>query len=406
MPKIAREIRDVELRRIAKPGFHAVGGVSGLLLKVTPTGSRSWVLRTTVGKRRTDIGLGGYPDVPLTSARDRARETKALIRDGIDPVQERRRKRAELIRQQETRATFKEAWEQFWRDRRSEFGTKTIAHWENSVVSYALPVIGSVQVSEIETRHIENVLRPIWETKTVTAKKLRGRLEAILSWATVKGLRQGDNPARWKDNLKEILPRPSKLHKTKHFRAFGFDQMPEFIAALKKQKGVSARAVEFCILTAARSGEVRGAVWSEIDLKKRLWVIPASRMKADKPHHIPLSDAAIKLLKQLPKLGEHVFTAPRGGMLSDMSLLAVLKRMGWYDRTTVHGFRSAFKDWSRQSKKYRDEVSELQLAHVNTDATRAAYARDMLLPQRAAMMGDWARFCEASVTVVKMRAKA
>jgi integrase len=394
MPKKAKELSATEVRRLTRPGLHAVGGVAGLLLSVKPTGARSWILRVNIGDRRRDVGLGGFPDVPLAHARDRARATREQIRHGIDPVESRRAARAALVASRARALTFDQAAGKFMAARRHEFkSTKHIQQWENTLLTYASPLIGALPIGQVELAHVVSILEPIWTTKSETASRLRGRIERVLDCATVGGYRKGDNPARWKGNLDAILPRPSRIRKVQHHRALPWKDVPTFIGDLKRREGMGARALEFLILTAARSGEVRFATWNEIDLDARLWIVPADRMKAGKIHKIPLTDDAVAFLEALPRIEGvgYVFTAPRGGPLSDMSISAVTKRMGV--NAVPHGFRSSFKDWARSATSYPDEVSELALAHVNSDATRAAYARDELLAQRRELMNDWAQFC-------------
>ncbi|MGM0593476.1 MAG: tyrosine-type recombinase/integrase [Pseudomonadota bacterium] len=408
MPKKAKELSATEVRRLTTPGLHAVGGVSGLLLRVTKTGSASWILRVMAGNRRRDIGLGGFPDVPLAQARVKARETKEQIKQGIDPVEQRKAARDALIAAQAKELSFKEAAIQCHKVRAAEFrNVKHAKDWINSLERYVFPVFGSLPVAEVDVLHVLETLRPIWETRTETATRVRQRIEAVLAWATVSRYRSGDNPARWSGNLEATLAKPAKASKVKHHRALPWQEIPGFMTALRKMEGMGARALEFAILTAARSGEVRLATWEEIDLGAKLWTIPGERMKAGKPHRVPLSDDAVKLLKEIPRLSEYVFTAPRGGVLSDMSMSAVTRRMKV--DAVPHGFRSSFKDWARSSTAYPDEVSELALAHVNSDATRAAYARDELLPKRARLMADWSKFLNApaqSGEVVPMRKNA
>jgi len=248
-------------------------------------------------------------------------------------------------------------------------------------------------VNQIELAHVVKVVEPIWTTKTETASRLRGRIESVLEWAKASGYRNGgENPAKW-ETLKHVLPTPSKVRKIKHYAALPWQEMGAFMADLRNREGMGARALEFAILTAARSGEVRGATWDEIDLRAKEWTVPAERMKAGKQHRVPLSEPAVKLLKALPRFegSPYVFPAARGGMLSDMSISAVTRRMGL--DVVPHGFRSSFKVWCRTSTAYPDEVSELALAHVNSDATRSAYARDELVPQRQKLMTDWAKYC-------------
>lgn len=393
MPRKVPEMSPVSVRRLARNGLHAVGGVAGLHLYVKPSGSRSWVLRVMVGNRRRDIGLGGYPDVSLERARERAREMRSQIQDGIDPVAAKKEAKEALIAADLKRMTFDQAATICWRAKSQEFKSKHAAQWKSTLDRYASPIVGSLQVSEIEMPHVLSVLQPIWNTKTETATRVRGRMEAVLSWATVSGYREGENPARWQGNLEHALPKPAKLRKVQHFRALPWQQMGVFMQDLRKREGVGARALEFAILTAARSGEVRFAIWSEIDVPNKLWTIPGERMKAGREHKVPLSRAALTLLQALPHFenSEYLFPAPRGGVLSDMSVSAVTKRMNV--DAVPHGFRSTFKDWARSSTGFPDEVSELALAHVNSDATRAAYARDELLSKRARLMDEWARFC-------------
>lgn len=407
MARKAKEMSAAEVRRLADPGMHAVGGVAGLMLRVAPTGGRSWILRATVGSKRRDIGLGGFPDVTLAMAREKARETRAQIEQGIDPVAERQARRRALIEAQAKARTFRECAEAV--HRANVVGFRNVKHgkdWIASLERYVFPTIGDLPVDEITTGHITRVLEPIWTTRTETATRVRQRIEAVLNHATTKGYRSGENPARWKGHLETVLPKPNKVRKVRHHRAIPWQQVGEFMVELRKREGMAARALEFIILTAARSGEARLATWDEIDMGGRVWTVPGERMKGGKQHRVPLSDAAIDLLKALPRFegSNYVFTAPRGGALSDMSISAVTRRMG--ADCVPHGFRSSFKDWARSSTAYPDEVSELALAHVNSDATRAAYARDELLPQRARLMADWAKFCntvQAGADVVPIR---
>lgn len=394
MPKKARELSAIEVRRLTRPGTHPVGGVDGLLLRVSPTGARSWILRTMVGGKRRDVGLGGYPDVPLAQAREQARELRQKIREGVDPVAERQAAKDALRAAHASRITFDQAAKRCIAAKRHEFrSAKHAKQWEATIAAYASPVIGALPVGAVELSHIVTILEPIWTTKTETATRLRQRIEAVLAWATVGGYRSGENPARWKGHLDAVLPKPRKVKKVRHHKAVPWQEVGQFVADLRDRQGMAARALEFAILTAARSGEVRGATWDEVDLRARVWTVPASRIKAGKKHCVPLSDEAVALLEALPRITgcNYVFPAVRGGSLSDMSLSAVMKRMGV--DAVPHGFRSTFKDWCRSRTSYADEVSELALAHVNNDATRAAYARDELLPQRQRLMAEWGRFC-------------
>lgn len=393
MPKKAKELSAAEVRRLTDPGRYPVGGVAGLQLFISRTGARSWVLRTLVADKRRDIGLGGFPDVTLAGARDKAREVREQIASGVDPVAERQAARDAMRASQAKAMTFEQAARACYAARQSEFSNRKHGKdWINSLERHAFERIGQLPVDAIEVPHVLAVLEPIWKTKTETATRVRQRIEAVLRWATVSKHRTGENPARWADNLSELLSKPTKIREVKHHRAMSWQQAPEFMADLRQREGMGARALEFIILTAARSGEARFATWSEIDLDAKVWTVPADRMKKRKTHRVPLSDAVVELLSRVPRMdgSDLVFTAPRGNALSDMSVSAVCKRMKI--DATPHGFRSTFKDWARNRSAFADEVSELALAHVNSDATRAAYARDELLDKRAKMMTDWAKF--------------
>ena len=316
------------------------------------------------------------------------------IQQGVDPVAERRAAKAALMAAAARSVTFDECARRVVEMKRQEFkNAKHAAQWPATLATYASPVIGKLPVDEIELGHITEVLTPIWQAKTETATRLRQRIEAVLDYATVHGLRNGANPARWKGNLDAVLPKPSKLKKVQHHRALPIDAMPGFIADLKLRDGMAARCLEFVILTACRSGEARGACWPEIDLDAGVWTIPAERMKAGKAHKVPLSDEALALLQGLPRLADSdlIFFAPRGGQMSDMTLLAVLRRMAV--NAVPHGFRSTFRDWCAERTNYPQHVAEMALAHTIGDKVEAAYRRGDLMEKRRRLMQEWARFC-------------
>lgn len=432
MPKKAKVLSATEVQRL-KPGTHAVGGVAGLLLVVRESGARSWIFRYSTGETKTsnkgkvfavrrDFGLGGFPDLPLKDAREAAREARALLRQGIDPVERRREAAAALRAANAKRLTFRDAAIQCHAKSEKEFrSAKHKRDWISSLEIHAFPKIGNLDVSEVQVTQVMRVLQPIWETKTETATRVRQRIEAVIGWAKVAGFYEGDNPAKWSENLDKLLPKPNKVRKVEHFPALDYRQVGLFIRSLRQREGSGARALEFAILTAARSGEVRFATWAEIDMQNKVWTIPEARTKTGKVHRVPLSNDALELLKAMPERSGFIFAAVRGGAVSDATLGATIKRMhndelkagrhGWIDPTTAeidedgnaiietakrivpHGFRSSFKDWARNCTRYADEASELALAHVNSDATRAAYARDELLPTRTKMMRDWAKYC-------------
>jgi hypothetical protein len=280
MPKKARELGPLEVGRLKDAGLHAVGGVAGLHLQVSPSGARSWVLRTVVGGRRRDMGLGGYPDVTLAQAREAARGAREKIRQGVDPIEEGKALRSALKAKEAASKTFEWCAAEYikakapgWRN------AKHAQQWTNTLTEYAYPVIGSLMVRDIGLPHILAVLEPIWESKNETASRVRSRMELVLHWATTRGYREGLNPARWRGHLDTQLAKPSKVKKVEHHAAIPVDEIGAFMQVLRSMEGMGARALEFAILTAARSGEVRGATWSEIDLDAGVWSIPKTRMK-------------------------------------------------------------------------------------------------------------------------------
>lgn len=415
MPKIAEELTALDVKRLAHPGgkrnvLLSVGGVPGLYMQLTPKAGRSWVLRATVGTLRRDIGLGGFPAVTLSKARDKARDARALIEGGIDPVEQRKANRAALVAAQRRGLTFAVAVDRCLAAKLDAFkNAKHRQQWENTLASYATPDLGAMLVQEITTQDVLRVLQPIWTDRTETASRLRARIEAVLSWATVAGHRTGDNPARWSGNLKELLPAPSKVATEGNHPALALDDAPRWFAALQTREGYGARALELLALTATRSQEVRGALWDEIDLDKALWVIPGARMKMGKEHRVPLSARAVALLKALPRQKDNplVFPAARGGMLSDMTLSATMKRMhesavagagaGFLDRVSKrpavpHGMRSCFRDWVAEKTTFPGDMAEVALAHRISNAVEASYRRGDMIEKRRRMMGEWAEF--------------
>lgn len=395
MPKKAKELSALEVSRLKAPGFVSVGGVAGLALQVTPSGIRSWVLRVKVGDKRRDIGLGAYPGVTLAEARRKAAETRAQVEQGIDPIENRKRALSQLKAEQAKAITFQEAARRLIESKSP--GWKNAKHaqqWQNTLATYAYPVIGDLDVRDVAQHHVEAILSPIWQTKTETASRVQGRIENVIDWAIAGGHRSGDNPARWKGLLDKRLGAPSKIAKVEHHAALPIDEVPGFYADLRQRNGVAARALEFTLLTAVRSGETRGATWDEIDLETETWIIPAERMKAAREHRVPLSSAALALLRSLPRLDgcAYVFFAPRGGKLSDAALGAVMKRM---QRDEVpHGLRSSFRDWAGERTNFPRDLCEMALAHTIKDKAEAAYRRGDLLEKRRVMMNAWAKFVQ------------
>jgi integrase len=391
--RYARPLNDLQVRRLTERGRHAVGGVHGLMLLVKSPRARSWVLRVTVGDRRRDIGLGGYPSVQLASARDRARTIADQIFAGADPVSARRRQRQVRATPAAT-VTFEQAARRCHAAKSGEFrSTKHRDDWLSSLVRYAFPVFGGLAVGDVQEPDVLRVLEPIWTAKTETASRVRGRIEVVLSWAKAQRLRTGENPARWSENLEHALPAPAKLRRPVHRRALHWRDVPEFMVTLGTRDGTGSRCLEFAVLTAARSREVRVAAWTEIDFASNVWRVPADHMKAGRPHTVPLSPQAVTLLRSIAPRADSpfIFPAARGGSLSDMTLIKACRDTG--AGATPHGFRSSFKEWARTQPGFLDEVSELCLAHVNDDVTRAAYARDGLMDTRRELLERWANHC-------------
>lgn len=389
MPKKVKELSAIEVRRLIAPGRHAVGGVDGLLLHVQPSGARSWVLRTIIGSKRRNIGLGGYPDVSLKAARDKA---QAIKDGGTDPVMERKAKKTKLTKAQ---MTFAEAAKKCHKMKASEFRSdKHVKDWISSVKLYAIPALGNKPVSEITTDDIIGILEPIWIEKTETATRLRQRIEAILSWAGTAGHREGLNPARWKEHLENLLSKPSKVKNVVNMPSLPYKEMFSFMRRLRAKNTIGAKAIEFIILTAARSKEVRFATWDEIDLDKRMWKIPKHKMKAGKEHQVPLSNQAIKLLESLPRFegSNYLFTAPRGGALGDATTSKICRVMKI--GAVPHGFRATFKTWCLEMTSYPNILSEMALAHTVGNKVEQTYTRTDLFEKRARLMQDWADFID------------
>ncbi|WP_197911734.1 tyrosine-type recombinase/integrase [Kineobactrum salinum] len=420
MPKQAKELSATELRKLAKPGTYKVGGVSGLQVVVTPAGAKCWILRTMVGERRREIGLGGFPEVPLAEARNKARELKDQIRQGVDPMEERKANRTKLAQATARGLSFADAAKRCHAVKAQEFkNPKHAAQWITTLEKYVIPELGRLPVSEIETPQVLAVLEPIWAEVPETASRVRQRMAAVFDWARAAKIRTAPNPAAWKDCLEPLLPATAKLRKTagkarKHHAALPVADVPRLMSDIGTRDAPSAQALRFAVLAAARSGEVRLATWDEIDLDAGVWRLSADRMKADKAHTVPLSRAAVELLKALPRDNPAglVFPNSKGVELSDMALSKLMKDAhaadlkkggpGYIDPildriATPHGTaRSSFKDWCRQNNRFPDEWSELALAHVNSDATRTAYARNELLEERRGMMEAWGQYCEPS----------
>ena len=338
------------------------------------------------------MGLGGYPDVTLADARDAARAARAKISGGRDPIAEARAARSALVASLAAARTFSQCSAAYIQAKSPEWANaKHAAQWASTLATYADPVIGHLLVRHVDTPQVLAILEPIWLTKTETATRVRSRLENVLDWAIARGFREAPNPARWKGHLAHMLAAPQKASRVRHHPALSAESIGSFMNALRLAEGMPARALEFAILTATRSGEVRGARWAEIDLDEKVWVIPAERMKTRREHRVPLSTAAVRLLRALPRDHELIFPSPSGQQLSDLTLSAVTRRMG--ADAVPHGFRSTFRDWAAEKTSYPDHVAEQALAHAVGDKVEAAYRRGDLFKKRRALMEDWAKFC-------------
>lgn len=396
--------------RITKPGMYADGG--NLFLQVKYEGVKSWVFRYRLRGRKTarDMGLGSYISVTLEHARRKAAAARAQLADDVDPLEARRADRAQKALDAARVVSFKEAATRYidthkagWRNE------KHAAQWLATLEAYAFPTLGRLPVAGVDVGAVIKVLEAIWLEKPETAGRVRGRIEAILDWAKARGYRTGENPARWKGNLDHLLPARSKVRRVEHHAALAYVEIGAFTRDLREQEGNSARALEFLILTCARTSEVLGATWDEIDFENALWTVPAHRIKAGKEHRVPLSSRALAILKGQTRAGSaHLFPGGRPGRpLSNMALLMLLGRMD-RDDLTAHGFRSTFRDWCAERTNYPNEVAEMALAHTVGDKVEAAYRRGDLFDKRRRLMADWAKFCNtvaAPAKVINIREK-
>jgi integrase len=384
----------------AKPGRHADGG--GLHLLVKETGARSWVYRFMLRGKSRDVGLGaaaGPGAISLAEARLAATRLRLKVKAGIDPLQERQREAVEALAAAQAAQiagiTFKAVAEAYiaanvssWRN------DKHRQQWCNTLSTYVYPVMGDVPASDISTAHVLKVLEPIWTDKPETASRVRGRIETVLDAAKARGYRSGENPARWRGHIAQILPARRRLSRG-HHTAMPYEAVPTFVSQLRTRNAMASLALEFVILTAARTSEVLGATWAEVDRDKAIWTIPAARMKAGKEHRVPLSPRAVEILETVKPLGnDWLFPGDRGGKLSGMAMAMLLRRMKV--DVTVHGFRSGFRDWAAESTSYAHDVCEMALAHVIGNKAEAAYRRGDLFEKRRRLMADWANYCASS----------
>lgn len=420
MAKNVDRLTSIAVKNLKEPGWHHDGG--GLYLKVADSGGKSWVFRFKRGKSESgnakvyNMGLGTYgerkPGVSLAEARSKAAEVRAQLARGVNPQEEKAEAavKAKPAAAAKHVVTFDEAAERFIASR--EGGWKNAKHrqqWRNTLVEYASPVMGKMDVAKIATDDVLRILEPIWQGKPETASRLRGRIENVLDWAKVRGLREGENPAAWRGHLAHLLPARNKARTVRHHPAMDWRELPGFMAELRVNTSISATALRFTILTCVRTTEALDAIWPEFDIAGRVWTVPKERMKASRPHRVPLTDAAAEILTELPQMdgNGYVFPGARPGRpLSNMAMLELVR--GKRPGLTVHGFRSTFRDWVAEATAFPRELAEAALAHILGNAVERAYQRGDMFDKRRRLMEAWAEFCErgqASAEVVPIRGR-
>lgn len=399
MGRTRHRLTAVEIRANKKPGYYPDGG--GLCLRVSPSKTKGWIFRYTLRGKTRDMGLGAVglgtlAAVSLAAARERADRCRQLVSQRIDPIEERREREAAQKANATKARTFDECWREYVDTHEAAWRNATHrAQWSGTLKAYVSPVFGRLSVGEVNTDLVMKAIRPIWATKPETASRVRGRIEAVLDWAKVRGLRQGENPARWRGHLDHLLPKKTKVRKVEHYPALRYPEIGSFMSDLAQQRGTIARALEFVILTAARRGEVLGAHWNEIDLEERIWTVPPERIKGGVEHRVPLSPQAVWIVKGMRevKINDYVFPGRKGGRsFSGMAMPILLRRMNRGD-LTAHGFRSTFRDWAAECTNFPNHVVEQALAHVISDKVEAAYRRGDLFEKRRKLMEAWGQFC-------------
>jgi integrase len=401
--KARPRLTTVTVRQAKRPGLHGDG--LGLFLQVAKGGTKSWVFRYKVAGRLRVMGLGPLHTIGLAEARERARECRKLRLDGIDPIDARRGQRAAQRLDAAKAMTFGECADAYIEAHRAGWrNAKHGAQWAATIAAYVDPHFGSLPVQAVDVGLVMRAIEPIWTTKPETASRVRGRIESVLDWATARGYREGENPARWRGHIENLLPKRSQVRRVEHHAALPYAELGAFMAELRGQEGIGALALEFCILTAARTGEVIGARWNEVDQAERLWTVPRERMKAGREHRVPLSDAALAIVSRLAGMrhADFVFPGARGGRpLSQMAMLMTLRRMGRGD-LTAHGFRSTFSDWAAEQTSFASEVREMALAHTVSDKVEAAYRRGDLFEKRRQLADAWAAYADSPAPMGKV----
>ncbi|HMJ40790.1 MAG TPA: integrase arm-type DNA-binding domain-containing protein [Pseudolabrys sp.] len=402
MARTIDRLSALKVARTTEPGMYADGG--GLYLQVTSSAARSWLFRYTLSGRSREMGLGPLSAVTLLNARQKAAEARRLRADGIDPIVQQTAARASAATDAARAMTFDQCSDAYIASHQGGWRSpKHAAQWKSTLSTYASPVFGGLPVHAVDVTLVMKALEPIWTVIPETAGRVRGRIESVLDWAKSRGLRTGENPARWKGHLDNLLPARSKVAKVVHHPALPYDELPAFMAVLRAQGSISARALEFTILTAGRTNEIIGALRSEVNDDEAVWTVPANKMKGDREHRVPLSDRGLAIVRALPIDGPYLFAGARAdGRLSNMAMLKLLERMK-RDDLTVHGFRSTFRDWASEQTNFAGEVAEAALAHVVGDKTEAAYRRGDLFEKRRRLMAAWAEYStkhDGSATVL------
>ncbi|WP_282609706.1 integrase arm-type DNA-binding domain-containing protein [Pelagibius sp. Alg239-R121] len=403
-------LTDRKVKAAKEPGLIADGG--GLYLQISKSGSKSWLFRFSLNNRAREMGLGGYRTVSLAEARDEALANRKLLREGLDPIEVRKARRLSDKAAQRKATTFKQCTEQFLVANESSWkNSKHRQQWGNTLKTYADPHFGDLDVAAVNTTLVLAALEPIWTTKAETASRLRGRIERVLDFATVRGHRTGENPARWRGHLDQVLPKSSRVKTVVHHPALPYDRMYEFMSKLRRREEVSARALEFLILTAARTTECLEVTREEIDMQEAIWTVPKERMKSKAEHRVPLVPAALEVIRSMPVIDNSLYVFPGQRPrrpLSNMAFLKLLERIG-YGQFTSHGFRSSFRDYVADRTNFAPELAEMCLAHVVGNAASRAYRRSDVLAKRRKVMEAWASYISnpprSSENVVKLRAE-
>jgi integrase len=394
MARTMNRLSAVKVAGLKKPGYYADGG--NLYLRIAPGGSKGWIFRFTLGGKTRDAGLGSFPAVNLVIAREHAAKFRRQVAAGMDPIETRKAEQTAQRREAAQATTFEQCAQAYIASHEASWkNEKHRAQWRSTLATYVYPIIGGLPVKAIDTALVMRILEPIWSAKPETASRVRGRIEVVLSWAKVRGFRDGENPAQWRGHIDQLLPAKGKVRKVVHHAALAYPQIPIFMEQIRQQNSLTARALEFLILTASRTNETLEATWDEIDFERGIWLIPSARMKAGKDHRVPLPLRAQEIVSEMYEIRQSTYVFPGNKMgrpFSQMALAMLLRRMG-HGTVTVHGFRSTFRDWANECTTFPGTAAEMALAHTVSNAVEAAYRRGDMLEKRKQMMAAWADYC-------------